>query len=893
MTWPPVLLARVRGLFRSHQTEQNLAAELDTHLHQLAAEHERQGASPSVARAAARREFGGVDQVKETYRDRRGLPSLEALFRDVRHAASSLLRSPAFAVPTMLALALSLGAAASVFSVVHALFLRPLPISEPTRVVGVQRLAGTSGIVVAAHSYADYRELQQRNSTFSALTAFSSFSAAIDTGSDVRRELLTVVSGDYFETLGVRPLLGRYLTPDDDRDGAAPAIVLAYDYWVAALEANPDVVGRTLRLTAGRAAGSPPDLAFTVVGVAPRGFYGTDISWRTPAWIPLHALMPEARLADRTKQGISLTLVGRLRSGISADAAQENLGSIATTLAREFPSPGAEHRLLVTDVGWVSRMPALRTFASAMTALTLLLLAVAFFNAALTFTNRVLDRRKELQVRVALGASRARITRLVLAEVIAITGTGTLLGLVLATAATRFLSRSTLPGDPPLQFDVHLEPVVLSAALLAAGAAVVIAALAAAHAVTALDLASGLKETSGSASNVRRLTRELLMVAQVSVSCVLMTACLISVDDLRRAVTMPLGFDAERLATLTMDFDVARYSPQEQRAFMQRAAARVRGLPGVASTTYVTTLPLATLQLQRAASRESADNADTPPAPVVFYAVAGDYLRTMGMRIVDGRDLRDDDPAHAIVNQAFVRQVLGRKPALGARVRIGAPQQSAGDAPLFEIVGVTTDAKYESLWESSRPAIFTPLLETPFGRPTLVVRTTTTPAGTAAEARRAIAALDPRLPIRNVGSAGQLLTPAFVATSVAAALSTAFGAIATALAVLGLHGVVTYAVLRRRREVGIRLALGSSQARIVAAVTGRVAALALAGLAVGLLASGVARRLLTAAGYLTGEHGPALLLLIPLVMCLATAGALVGPVTRCLRIQPATALRSE
>lgn len=868
--------------------------EIQSHLTLLAEDRIRQGASPAEAEKAARRAFGGVDQVKESYRDKRGFPIVDALAQDVRYATSALLRSPSFAISTILALALSLGAATSVFSVVHALFLRPLPIADPTSVIRIQKLAGPGGTVVAAHSYADYRELERQTHTFSALTAFSSFSAAVDTGAGVRRELISVISGNYFETLGVAPLLGRVLTTTDDRDGAAPALVLAYDYWRTVFGADPRVLGSTVKLTAGRAAGSPPDIPFTVVGITPPGFYGTDISWRPPAWIPLHALMPETRLADQSRQGISLTLIGRLRPGISRDAAQDHLSAASTGLARDASPTESGYRLAVTDVGWVRTLPALRTFALAMTALTLLLLAVAFFNTALTFTNRVLDRHHELQIRVALGASRARVIRLVLAEVFAISTCGALLGLALTTGLTRFLSRLALPGDPPLQFDVYLELPVLAAALLATCGAVAIAAMATMHAVTGLDLTSGLKDPVGSPSRARRLTRELLMVAQVALSSVLMTACLLSVDDLRRAVTMRLGFDVEKLATVTLDFDVARYTPAEQRTFMQRAAARVRELPGVASATYVTTLPLTTLQLQRAASRDGAATPDRPPTPTIFYAVAGDYLRTMGMRVVQGRDLRDDDPAHALVNQAFVRTVLGDTPAIGARVRIGTLQQPANSsAQLFEVVGVATDSKYESLWEPSRPAIFTPLLDTPFGRPTLVIRTEVAPGVVAAQARRAISDLDPRLPLRNVGAADRLLAPAFFGTRAAATLSTVFGIVAMSLAVLGLHSVLTHAVLQRRREVGIRLALGSSPLRLAATVAGRVSGLTLVGIAGGLVASFAAQRLLATAGYLTAGHAPALLLLIPLVMIVAGMGSIVGPIARCLRIHPASALRPE
>ncbi len=485
---------------------------------------------------------------------------------------------------------------------------------------------------------------------------------------------------------------------------------------------------------------------------------------------------------------------------------------------------------------------------------------------------------------------------MVLIEALVIAVVGGTIALWMVWWTTSVLSQLSIPAlNLPVQVDVHPDARVFLVATVVSMFASVVAAIAPGRTVATMDPYRALKGIPGFLSGRRWAIRDLLAVAQVVFSCVLMAACLLSLVGMRRALALPLGFDAERVAAVTLDFDVAKYNGEQQRVFMERAADEVRRLPGVEAVAYARDLPLTGTFTFRFVLVEGQPSAAQPPPLVVLYSVTADYLKTMGIHRLAGRDLDVRDTSKALVNETFVRQILQSAPAIGTRVAFG---NASGGAPLgskmaIEIVGVVANSKYTSLAESSQPAIFTPFADTPFGRPTMAVRASGSPSSMAATVRRTIVTLDPRLPVLNVGSLEQLMAPALLPNRAAAITLTAFGAIAMLLALTGIHGVVSYTVSRRRREIGVRVALGASRARVIGLVLGRIAVLSGTGLVLGVLATVALARVLGQIVYLASSAEPIVLGGVTVVMLLVVAVALPGPTLRSLRIEPMLALRSE
>jgi predicted permease len=897
------LVSRLWSLWRNVVHHERLERELDEEIrsmHELLSDEQLAAGLPdAAARRIATLELGGVEQVKEHVRERRAGAAIESVFLDIAYAYLTLRRSPGFAMTAILTLALGIGSATLIFSIIYSIFLKPLPIAEPDRVVAVARVTSSGIGVTSSHSFPDYRDLERRNTTFAGLAAFFQVSMTLETGRDIVRETPVVVTGNYFEVLGAQPLLGRLLTPEDDRDGADATIVLSYDFWTTAYHADPAVLGTTIRVLASRALsanGVSEEKTYTVVGVAPKEFYGTDVSIRPPAWIPVHAFLPEARLAARQPPGPACTILGRLKDRVSREAAQSNLMTIANDLAREYPATDAGYRVLVTDVESRLNTPQIRAFASGVLLLAGLVLLAATASVATALTARTIDRHREIGIRISLGAGRLRVIRMVLVEALVIAGVSGAIAYGMAWWTTHLLSQLSIPVlGLPVQVDVHPDARVFLVAVIVSMLASVGATIAPGRLIVALDPNHTLKGLQGPLSGRRWAARDLLTVAQVIFSCVLMAACLVSIVGMRRALFVPIGFDAKRVAAVTLDFDVAKYTPEQQSLFMQRAADEVRRLPAVVNVAYARELPLTGAFTLRFVVPEGRTPAVQPSPLAVLYSVTPDYFRTMGIRRLAGRDLDVRDTSKALVNEAFVRQVLGSAPAIGTHVTFGNGGNSAASGPKvsLEIVGVVAGGKYVSLAESSQPAIFTPFSDAPFGRPTMVVRTSGSAASIAPTVGRTIATMDPRLPVLNVGSLDQLIAPSLLPNQAAAIVLTAFGVLGLLLAMTSIHGVVSYTISRRRWEIGLRVALGASRVRVIGLVLGRVAVISATGIALGVLGTVGLTGVLGHIVYLASSAEPIVLGGVTAMMLLAVAIALTGPIARSLRIEPAVALKSQ
>jgi predicted permease len=721
----------------------------------------------------------------------RGPPNL---IQDVRYAARRLRRTPGFSATIVVTLALGIGANALVFSVVNGLILRPLPVERADRLVFVQ----SSGI--PAQSYPNYLDLRDRNTTFDGLIGYRIAPMSVDA---VRRWGY-LATGNYFDVLGVRPAAGRFFHAEDDRQpGAAPLVVLSHDEWTGRYGGDPRAIGSTIRIN------SRP---YTIIGVAPRGFFGTERFYRPAMWVPM-MMQPMIETGnpwlDR-RTTFNLWVVGRLKAEVVTAEAQANLNAIAAQLAREYPHPNRGLTIALTEPGLLGSVlgTPVRGFTLGVQALAALVLLAACANLAGLLGARGSDRRREMAVRISIGAGRGRLLRQLLTESVLLSLIGGLAGAVLAWTLAAALSAWRAPIDLPIQFDVTVDVRVLLFAFAVATAAGVLFGIApAAHAVRA-DPNAALKGTSEAGTRRRWSTREALVAVQMVLCFVLVSACLLSIRGLQRSVTMPLGFDPRNVTIASFDLGLAGYETARAAALQQRVVDAVRQLPGVEFAAYSNSVPLSVDQSRNSISVEGAatpgSRADELRA--IAYQVSPDFFRTLGMRISAGREFDGHDrpgSAHvAVVNHAFVRDILRSTDPLGRRFRFG-----ANGAPI-EVIGIVEDAKYQTLTEAPMPAVFSPILQWPRSTTVLSVRGRAAAPDLAA-IRRVISDADSSLPVYDAKPLRDMLGLALFPSRAAAVALGAFGVLAMSLAVTGLFGLVSYAVARREREIGIRIAIGA------------------------------------------------------------------------------------
>jgi len=879
-------LSRLGGLFYRSRHDREFAAELDAHLQAHADDNIRGGMSAAEAHRQARLTLGGADATKERYREQRGLQWLGDLGRDLTYALRTIRRSPGFAFVAVVSLAIGIGANTLVFSVLNGLVLQPLPIAQPDRVVSIQ--PKSSGYV--AMSFPAYRDLRDRNVTFDGVFAYRMAPIDVEANGAASRGWGYLATGNYFDVLGVRPALGRFFTPAEDRQpGAAPLCVLSHAFWTSHFAADPAVVGTTIRINR---------LSYTVLGVAPPGFVGTEVFFRPQLWVPM-MMEPQIEVNPwLERRGTTNTWVaGRLKAGVSARAAESNLNAIGADLGRQYPDSdrGLDFKLSKPGlIGDALRAPA-RAFTIGVLVLAGLVLLTACANLASTFGARSADRAKEIAVRLSIGASRGRIVRQLLTETLLVAATGGALGYAAAYAGASALSRWQLPIEMPVQLDVQPDARVFLFTLTVSIVAGLLFGLAPARQASSVDTTTAFKNTSGVMPGRRRrwALRDILVSAQVALCVVLVASCLLSLNGLRQALSMPLGFQPAGVSRVSFELHLAGYTLDQQVAFQQRALEAVRRLPGVTGAAYTDTLPLnlnqnsTTVYAERQASQQTMNRGRS----AAKYAVSPGFFDTLGMTLRAGRYLDERDtgtaPRVAVVNETFVRNLLRTTDPVGRRFRTNPT------GPLIEVVGVVADGKYQTLSEAPVAAVFNPILQDTQGTTTLLARSSMPTAATVAQMRQAVQALDPSLPLFATGSLNEMLALALFPSRAAATALTTFGLLALALATTGIYGMVAYAVARRRREIGIRIAIGARRLDIVRLVLSRIAALVAAGSVAGLALALLVGPLLTSIVYQTSPRDPLLLAAVVGIVSLVSVLASSAPTVRSLRIEPVAALRSE
>lgn len=872
------LLLRLLEFFDRGRRERRLADEIQSHLDLLTEEHVARGLSRQDAVLAARRSFGGVDQVKECYRDQRGLPLLDVLFQDVRFSFRLMRKNAVFSFTAAASLALSIGALTLAFTIVNALVFKPLPIADPDSVYFVQN--GTGG-----WSYPDYRDLRDRIDV-DALAGYRI--SMMNVGLDPAPEILWgyLATGNYFQALGISPAAGRFFTPEEDtRPGAAPFAVLAYDTWQGRFGGRASIVGSTLTING---------LPYTILGVAPRGFHGTEVFYRPEIWVPM-SMQAQIELGStwlERRETQNVMVIARLRPNATLQQATAAIGAAVTQLSGEHRRNGPL-RLRLSRPGLFGDTlgaPA-RTFAWGLFGLGALLMLAGCSNLAGLLLARGNDRAREIAMRSALGAGKSRIARQLLTESVMLAGFGGAGGAALAWAGTRLISAWRLPTELPVQLNLVADTAVIGFATATAVVVGLIVGVAPARFATRLDLNRSLKSASGVTVAGRWLQgREVLVGIQVALCVVLLHASFLAVRGLQRAATASIGWNPDGIVIAATELGLARYNGEQAATYWRSVVAEAKALPGVASATTGNSMPLHIDQSSSILLTYPATEPETGAGASV-YQVGPGYFSTLQIPLRDGRDFTDfdtaDSPGVVIINRALAERLFGSANAMGRQVREG-----RGGTPI-EIVGIVEDGKYVAIAETRRPAFFRPLTQRSATSSVLIVRAASPGSIRPEDLRRVIHAIDPGLPIRSTATGEQITALPLLPYRAAVFALGLLGLIGSGLLLSGLHAMLAYAVVKRQREIGIRVALGANRGHVVRAILARVFVILGIGMTLGALLSAGTGPLVSSMVLGVSPREPAVVAAIVVLLAFIALLSCAGPIRRSLGVDPVTALREE
>jgi predicted permease len=883
---------RLAVLFRDGHAENELAREMRAHLTLLEDDFRRRGLPADDARLAARRAFGGVEQAKECQRDARSFVWLADAQRDLRHASRLLRRDPLFAATAVLSLAIGIGANTTIFTVGNALLFRaPDGVADPGALVDIG--TRTPGGGFGNSSYPNYLDLRTRATTLDGVYASSLFPRAMSMSgagdsSATERVFATPVTGNYFAVLGTTPAAGRLFDGDaGDRSGIDPVVVLSHRFWTRRFNRDPSLIGRTILLNRG---------SFTVIGVAAEGFQGPGVR-AGDLWVPMTMSSAASSLANRTA---ALFLVsGRLKRGVSIQQAAAEMNALGKALELEYPTENRGRSFLVEPLSPVpgARLPITIFLVLLLTIVTLVLI-IACANVAGVLLARAAARRTEIAVRLAMGAGRARLIRQLLAETLMLFMLGGLAGVAMARVLTSVLV-ALLPSLP---FPVNISLALDGRALVFTAGMVLVSALLSglvpALQASKADVVSALKDDAQAPARLR--LRHAFVIAQVAVSVLLVIVAGLFVRALQAAGSGNPGFDPHGVELASLDLSLAGYTSTTGRRFASDLADRVRALPDVQSASIALVLP-GGFETQRRSL--TVPGVEAPNGERFFgvdwNAVEPRYFATLRIPIASGRDFTPADrvgaQAVAIVGEGTARQFWPGEDAVGKFVvqpTIGPGGQVTGTQPL-QVVGVARDVKASTLIDGlSRSIVYVPLQQHYMPTLTIVARTTRGQR-IADEIRALVASMNPDLPIvssQTLEDATALgLVPQRVVVSVAGGL----GVVGALLAAIGIYGVTAYAVARRRREIGIRMALGARRVDVVRMILQRGIRLTVIGCAIGLLLAAGASQALVVFLFGVAPLDPAVFGGAAAVFAVIGLAACYLPARQATTVDPLVALRYE
>ena len=891
--------ARFLALFRGDRLEQELDAELRSHLEMRAADNVDRGMSPEEARQDAIRRFGNLAATKEDVRSEDLITWLESLWQDVRYGARGLRKSPGFALVAVLTLAIGIGANVTIFSIVNSVLLRPVSYAHADQLVTVWSTG--QSLDKFGSSMADIKEWAARNHVFSGIGTFDYTALTFSSpGQEPERTHGAEVTANFFDVLGVKPVLGRGFAPEDEQYGKHRVVLLTYGLWQRRFGGDRSIVGQTIRLN-----GFP----HLVAGVMPRGMPFMDNLSPADLFVPL-SYEPGDSMATRSNH--YLNVVARLNPGVTLKQAAAEMDVIAGQLASEFPeNAGLGVKLIPLETELVGDTQ--KTLLVLLAAVGFVLL-IACVNVANLMLARAARRQREMAVRSAIGASRGRVIRQLLTEALLLSSLAAIAGVLLAYAAfagIRAMLPSTLPRFNPITIDGN---VLLFACGVAIATALLFGVAPAVHGAKD-DITSQLKQVAGSVTLDRRgrRVRAFLMAGELALAALLLVCSTLTGKSLQRLLGVNPGFDAHNVLTFAVPLNGSEYqSTAKAVQSHNQIIARLRAIPGVEAVAYSTDLPLGfgggwgklVSFPGRPAPRSRAEVPDSR-----FQLISADYFRAIGTPIDRGRAFTDGDDDHgqqiAIINQAFARKFFGDQNPVGKTLLMDAPPGVASThvpgedpAPVRLIVGVAADIKDDNgLGAAALPRVFAPIGqfkgEGGFRTGLYCARVGGDVATVLPAIRNAVHEFDSEVPLVNVRTLDELVGTSASAQRFIALLLASFASLALLMAAIGAYGVISNAVAYRTREIGVRVALGASPRSVLLLVMSDAARVAVVGTVAGLLLAAVATRALRSMLFEVRPGDPVAFASVAGVLIVTALFASYVPARRATKVDPLTALRSE
>ncbi len=874
-------------LFRRERLDQSMEEELRFHIAERAADLQRSGVPLVEAERRAQLEFGGIENYKEQCRETRRFHGIHGFFADVRFGLRMLWRSPGFSILAILCLTLGIGANAAVFSWIEGILFRPYP-----AVVHQERLFALTGMArgeadPTALSWPDFLDLQR------SCTLFDSFIVSKITGTTLsigdRAEVTTgsIVSANYFDAIGVHPILGRGFEPGEDSGRSAhPVTVISYQLWQGRFKGDPQIIGKTQRLNG---------VLHTIVGIAPERFYGTFVGWAMQFWVP--ASMEEIfegggyKLEDRGARWIEA--YARLKPGVTREQAQQEIAAVAKRLEADYPETDRGRSVKLWPL-WqtpFNNAGTLLPTLEIMLAVVIFVLLIACANVGNLLLVRSFARRHEMTVRLAIGAGRGRLVRQLVTEGLILSAFGAAGGLLVA-----YWCRHALVLLLPARGGVAMHlPGEIDWRVLALSAGVCLIATLLLGVVPAmqtrdLDLADALKaESAGVVGRGRRAwVRSALVVMQVSLSFVLLVGAGLLLQSLQRIRNTSPGFSTHEVMETTVNLVQAGYDAQRAQNFQDELLDRVKATPGVESAAFARMTPLSYGSFS--STPIAVDGYQSPPQeqPIVEYNEVGpEYFATIGIPLVSGREFnRADDEKSvlvAIVNETMAAKYWRGRNPIGDRVQV--------KGRWMQVIGVSKDSKYESVRETPKPFFYVPLRQNFAIGPGLNIRTRLSPEAVTAALTREVHALDRNLALFEVITLQEQVDRSTSPQLVAVTLVSVLGGLALLLAAIGLYGVMSYAVSQSTRELGLRMALGATPSHLLRLVMSRGLALTATGIVAGTVAALASTRLLGYLLYNVSPRDPLSFGSAFLVITIAALAACFLPAWRATRTDPLQALR--
>ncbi|HEX5474311.1 MAG TPA: ABC transporter permease [Vicinamibacterales bacterium] len=815
------------------------------------------------------------------------------MFQDIKYGVRMLVKSPGFAAVAILSLALGIGANTAIFSLVNLVLLRPLPVSDPSTLVTVSTTdARNPGNLPLSHL--NYKDLRAQNAVFTDMAAVAFAGVNYSAGRESEQIPVQVVSSNYFSVLGTQPVMGRGFLPEEETR-ATPVAVVSHGFWERSLGSDPNAVGRTITLNR---------VPFTVVGVAPKGFDGTFLGGGPSAWVPMsmHLVVQPGFDWYDTRRGLFLFGIARLKPGVTIDRARANLHTIFSQLAQTYPTDNqgrsaAVVSLLDARLNPAGQGPNLVVWISTLLMVVVgIVLLIACANIANLMLARASKRRREVAIRLALGAKRTRLIRQLLTEslILAVIGGGA--GLLVAYWTLSAIIGAKLPLPFPVDEAVTVDPRVLAFTAVLAIATGILFGLAPALQASKADVVPVLKNEIVPSAGGRRglrgyLTlRQVLVVSQVMLSLISLVAAGLFLRSLQHAQQIDPGFITNGVLVMNVNLGREGYTPERGQVFYDEVVDRVKGLPGVVDAAVAQNAPLAG-GILRSVFPEGADATTRDRILVQVNPVSLGYFDTMGIALLHGRDFtRADTPTSqkvVVINQTMAARFWPKQDAIGKRFKF------FGDQDFTTVVGIAKDSKYNGVNEDPTPFIYEPLSQIYVPNAALHVRTAGDAASLAGAVRAQVRQIDPTLSLFNVRTLAEQVSQSLQPQRMLVVLLAVFGLLALLLASIGLYGVASYSVSQRTREIGVRMALGATSSNVMRLVLLHGLTLIGMGLALGLAVSLAGAGLLRALIAGIDPRDPLTFAVTALTLGAVALLATYIPARRATRIDPLLALRAE